>query len=341
MILDQPTAVTSDPASASDVTRGARPWTPTVPAAAAPDPATTDSVRPGRPYVSIVLPCYNEEGHVLAEVERICQAMDASGYSYELLAVDDASTDRTLELLRGAEPDYPSMQVIAFHRNGGSGTVRRIGTQSARGEIVVWTDADMTYPNTRIPELVRALEADPNVDQIVGARTTEEGTHKLLRIPAKWLIRKIAEKLTNERIPDLNSGLRAFRREVALPYLRLLPPGFSCVTTITLAFLSNQHDVRFIPIEYAKRAGTSKFRFGADAYRYILQVLRMVMYFNPLKVLMPAALWLVGIGVAKGIFDLVVHPLRFAENTVLIFLSGLIIASLALLADLVVRSRDG
>ena len=69
---------------------------------------------------------------------------------------------------------------------------------------------------------------------IVGARTSEEGTHKLLRVPAKWLIRKLAEKLTNSDIPDLNSGLRAFRREVSLPYLRLLPPGFSCVTTITL-----------------------------------------------------------------------------------------------------------
>ena len=126
---------------------------------------------------------------------------------------------------------------------------------------------------------------------------------------------------------------------MALPYLRLLPPGFSCVTTITIAFLSNQHDVRYVPIEYAKRAGTSKFRFVSDAYRYILQVLRMVMYFNPLKVLMPVALFLLGIGIAKGIFDMVVHPLRFAVNTVLIFVTGLIIASLALLADLIVRSR--
>jgi glycosyltransferase involved in cell wall biosynthesis len=346
MILDQPTAVTSEAVTsgttgASGVSQGTRPLTPTIPGATVPDPRPADPAPPAQPYVSIVLPCYNEEGHVLAEVERICRAMDASGYRYELLAVDDASTDRTLELLRGAEPDYPAMQVIAFHRNGGAGTVRRIGTQTARGEIVVWTDADMTYPNTRIPELVRALELDPGVDQVVGARTSEEGTLKIARVPAKWFVRKLAERLTNADIPDLNSGLRAFRRSVALPYLKLLPPGFSCVTTITLAFLSNQRDVRFIPIEYAKRAGTSKFRFGADAYRYILQVLRMVMYFNPLKVLMPAALWLVGIGLAKGIFDLVVHPWRFAENTVLIFLTGLIIASLALLADLVVRSRDG
>ena len=111
------------------------------------------------------------------------------------------------------------------------------------------------------------------------------------------------------------------------------------MTTITLAFLSNEHEVRYVPIDYAKRAGSSKFHFFADAYRYILQVLRMVMYFNPLKVLMPPALFLLGLGLAKGIFDMVVHPLYFAINTVLIFVTGLIIASLALLADLIVRSR--
>src|ERR1700733_10422675 len=291
------------------------------------------------PYVTIVLPCYNEEGHVVAEIERISAAMDDSGYSYELVCVNDASTDDTLAKLYGAAARFPKMEVVNFHRNSGSGTVRRIGTQRARGEIVVWTDADMTYPNERIPELVQMLEKDETLDQVVGARTSEQGTHKLLRVPAKWFIRKIAEILTNTQIPDLNSGLRAFRRQVALPYLRLLPPGFSCVTTITIAFLSNQHDVRYVPIEYAKRAGTSKFKFVRDAYRYILQVLRMVMYFNPLKVLMPVALFLLGLGIAKGIFDMVVHPLIFAVNTVLIFVTGLLIASLALLADLIVRSR--
>jgi glycosyltransferase involved in cell wall biosynthesis len=294
---------------------------------------------PQSPYVSIILPCYNEQDHVTAEVARICEAMDASGYGYELLAFDDASTDETLARLEEAAPRFPHLQITHFHRNGGSGTVRRIGTQRARGEIVVWTDADMTYPNERIPELVQMLEKDPTVDQVVGARTSEQGTHKLLRVPAKWFIRKLAERLTNSHIPDLNSGLRAFRRQVALPYMRLLPAGFSCVTTITIAFLSNQHDVRYIPIEYAKRSGKSKFHFVTDAYRYILQVLRMVMYFNPLKVLMPVALFLLGLGVAKGIYDVVVHPLLVAVDTVLIFVTGLIIATLALLADLIVRSR--
>ncbi|MEU6407305.1 glycosyltransferase family 2 protein [Microbispora sp. NPDC046933] len=292
------------------------------------------------PYVTIVLPCYNEQDHVIDEVERICAAMDASGYTYELLAVDDCSTDQTLARLQEAAPRFPNMRIRAFHRNGGSGTVRRIGSQEARGEIVVWTDADMSYPNERIPELVQILEKDSTIDQVVGARTTEEGSHKFLRVPAKWFIRKVAERLAGQKIPDLNSGLRAFRKSVARPYLRLLPPGFSCVTTITLAFMSNQHDVYYLPIEYSKRAGKSKFNFVSDAYRYILQVLRMVMYFNPLKVLMPPALWLVGIGLVKGVYDMISHlAFYLTSNTVVTFLSGMLIGAVALLADLIVRSR--
>ncbi len=291
------------------------------------------------PDVTVVLPAFNEQDHVLAEVERICLAFAESEFSFELLAIDDASTDNTLAVLRSAEATYPQLRVLPFRRNGGSGTARRIGTYAAKGQIVVWTDADLTYPNERIPEFVRILRDDPSYDQVVGARTSEEGTHKLLRVPAKWVIRKVAERLTNQKIPDLNSGLRAFRRSVSLPYLRLLPPGFSCVTTITLAFLQNQHDIKYVEIDYAKRAGVSKFHFIRDAYRYILQVVRMVMYFDPLKVLMPPAIWLIFVGFIKGLVDMVRHPFYFPANTVLLVVTGLMVGSLALLSDLVVRSR--
>jgi polyisoprenyl-phosphate glycosyltransferase len=295
----------------------------------------------GEVLVTIVLPCYNEEPHLLEEIERITAAMDASGYGYELLAIDDASTDGTFAVLQAATERFPHLRFMPFQRNGGSGTARRIGTREARGEIVVWTDADMTYPNERIPEFVAHLLEHPDVDQVVGARRTEEGTHRLLRVPAKWAIRKVAEYLASTEIPDLNSGLRAFRRSVSLPYLRLLPPGFSCVTTLTLSFLSNQHAIAYLPIDYAKRSGSSKFHPLRDAYRYILQVLRMVMYFNPLSVLMPLTLWLIGIGLVKSVLDLAIPPIYIPVNTVLLLLSGLIIGAVALLADLIVRSRDG
>ncbi|WP_205860471.1 glycosyltransferase family 2 protein [Phycicoccus sp. HDW14] len=343
-------AVHAAPTEQIDVRTGELAGRSTDPASARPLPPRTgggyviedgaDGPGPA-PYVTVVLPCYNEGAHVLEEIDRCSRVLEESELTYEILCIDDASTDDTLEVLRAAQTRYPHIRVLPFRRNGGSGTARRIGTQQARGEVVVWTDADMTYENERIPELVRILRDDPTYDQVVGARTTEEGTHKWARVPAKWLIRKIAEWLTKTRIPDLNSGLRAFRRDVSLPYLRLLPAGFSCVTTITIAFLSNQHDIKYVETAYAKRAGVSKFHFVGDAYRYILQVLRMVMYFDPLKVLMPPALWLVVIGLVKAVVDMVRHPFYFPASTVLLVVSGIMIGSLALLSDLVVRSRDG
>lgn len=297
---------------------------------------STANEQPGRLDVSVVLPCYNERDHVEKEVVRIREALEADGLRYEIICVDDGSTDGTRELIKQFPDQYPGVRTILFPRNQGSGTARRIGSQEALGDVVVWTDADMTYPNEQIPQLVREL-GDPNYDQVVGARKTEAGTYKFFRVPAKWIIRRLASYLTNTPIPDLNSGLRAFRREVALPYLRLLPPGFSCVTTITLAFLSNGHPIKYVPIDYFKRAGTSKFHPFHDAYKYIIQVLRMVMYFNPLRVLMPLALWLMGAGFVKLAYDLIAHPFRVAGSTVLVGLAGFQIAALALLADLVVR----
>jgi polyisoprenyl-phosphate glycosyltransferase len=283
------------------------------------------------PDVSVVLPCYNERDHVELEVKRIRAALEAAGLDYELICVDDGSTDGTREVLQ----HLPGIRTILLPRNQGSGTARRIGTQQARGEVVVWTDADMTYPNERIPELVAHL--DQTYDQVVGARRGEAGNLRFFRVPAKWAIRKLAAFLTNTDIPDLNSGLRAFKRSVAAPYLRLLPPGFSCVTTITLAFLSNGHQVKYVPIDYFKRAGRSKFHPLRDAYNYLLQVLRMVMYFNPLRVLMPVALTLLTLTAVKLVFDLIRHDLHVAGSTVLVGLAAFNIMAIALLADLVVR----
>ena len=281
--------------------------------------------------VSVVLPCFNEREHVELEIKRIRAALEGAGLAYELICVDDGSTDGTRELLEAT----PGIRTIVLPRNQGAGTARRIGTQQATGRVVVWTDADMTYPNELIPELV--AELDDTYDQVVGARRSEAGTYKLARVPAKWAIRKLASFLTNTDIPDLNSGLRAFKRAVAEPYLRLLPAGFSCVTTITLAFLSNGHPVKYVPIDYFKRAGRSKFHPFRDAYNYIIQVLRMVMYFNPLRVLMPVALTLLAATFVKAGVDLVVHDLRVAGSTVLVGLAAFNIMAIALLADLVVR----
>jgi polyisoprenyl-phosphate glycosyltransferase len=280
--------------------------------------------------VTVVLPAYNERDHVVAEIDRIRTALDASPYAYEIIAVDDCSTDGTGEVLE----TVPDIRLIRLPRNGGSGTARRIGSTAARGDVVVWTDADMTYPNDQIPQLVKELEGH---DQVVGARTSEQGTHKLLRVPAKWAIRKLASYLTRSEIPDLNSGLRAFRRDVGAQYLNQLPAGFSCVTTMTMTFLANGYSVKYVPIPYARRAGRSKFHPVTDTRRYGMQVIRMMMSYEPLRIFLPIGLALLTLGVVKLAYDVFDKDVRVAGNTLLILMASFLAVAVGLLADLVVR----
>lgn len=280
--------------------------------------------------VTVVLPVYNEAGHIKAEVDRIRAALDASAYTYEILVVDDGSDDGSADELGRID----GIRLIRFATNRGSGSARKAGTKAARGRVVVWTDADMTYPNERIPELVKELEGH---DQVVGARTSEQGTVKLLRVPTKWLIRKLASYLAETPIPDLNSGLRAFRADVARQYLHLLPAGFSCVTTITMAFLANGYSVKYVPIDYSPRAGESKFHWWRDTRRYITQVVRLVLSYNPLRIFLPVGAALFALGAVKVGYDWVNKDFHVTTNTVIVLFAAFQILAIGLLADLVVR----
>jgi hypothetical protein len=193
----------------------------------------------------------------------------------------------------------------------------------------------MTYPNEEIPALVKELEG---YDQVVGARRTEEGTARALRVPAKWFIRKLASYLVDTRIPDLNSGFRAFRRDVAAQYLHMLPKGFSCVTTMTMTFLSNGYAVKHVPIDYASRSGRSKFHWWRDTQSYLVQVIRLVMSYEPLRIFVPLALTLTLLAVGKLAYDLVTDPVKVAANTLLIFFAAFQTLAIGLIADLLVRT---
>lgn len=279
--------------------------------------------------ISVVLPVYNEATHLEEEVRRIEKALDASPYTYEIVIVDDGSTDGSGELAESL-----GVRTVRFNTNRGAGSARKYGTMMAQGRIVVWTDVDMTYPNDQIPDLVDQLDG---FDQVVGARTSEQGTIKLLRMPAKWFIRKLASYLARTSIPDLNSGFRAFRREVGAQFLYLLPRGFSCVTTLTMAFLSNGYSVKYVPIEYKSRVGRSKFHWLADTRRYILQVVRMVLMHEPIRFFGPPAAVLGLAGVAKLIYDLVDKNFRVGTNTIVILGVAFALAGVGLLSDLLVQ----
>ncbi|HEX5267183.1 MAG TPA: glycosyltransferase family 2 protein, partial [Acidimicrobiales bacterium] len=133
------------------------------------------------------------------------------------------------------------------------------------------------------------------------------------------------------------------RRDVALQYLYLLPRGFSCVTTITMAFLANGYSVRYVPIDYFPRAGRSKFHWWVDTRRYLLQIVRMVLVYNPLRVFMPPSLLLLVAGVGKLAYDLVANSFHVAADTIVLLLVGVALGLLGLVADLVVtlnKPRD-
>lgn len=280
--------------------------------------------------VSVVLPVFNESGHLEKEIHRIRETLAASEYSFEVIVVDDGSTDGSGAILR----EIDGIRLLQFVKNRGSGSARKYGTLAARGRFVVWTDVDMTYPNDEIPELLREIDGH---DQIVGARRSEEGTVKFLRRPAKWFIRRLASYLSGTAIPDLNSGFRAFRRDVALQFLHLLPTGFSCVTTLTMTFLSNGYSVKYVPIDYFAREGESKFHWWSDTRRYLLQVVRMVLSFSPLKVFMPPAIVLGLVGIGKLVFDIIDKDFRIASNTIIVLGIAVSFAILGLLADLLVQ----
>lgn len=299
---------------------------------------TEDAAPGGELDVSIILPAYNEELALGDDLDDVQRAMSATAYRYEILVVDDGSRDRTPEIALAR----PWVRLIQHPYNRGNGAARTTGVRAARGRVVMFTDADRTYPNDRMPELLAMMDA--GADMVIGARRVEAGTMRLLRTPAKELLRRMAEFLTGSRIPDLNSGLRAQRRDITLRFLPILPTTHSWVSTITIAMLSSGYLVRWLPIDYFPRVGRSTFHPVRDTYNYLSLIVRSVMYFNPLKVFLPLAMFFLVLGSAKYLlFDILyrfglVWPLPAMPTlTLALLFTGLQALMLGLLADLIVR----
>ncbi len=300
-----------------------------------PRPTANDD---GELDVSVILPAYNEELALGDDLDDVQRALAATDYRYEILVVDDGSRDRTPEIARAR----PWVHLIQHPYNRGNGAARTTGVRAARGRVVVFTDADRTYPNDRIPELLAMMDA--GADMVIGARRVEAGTLRLLRTPAKEFLRRLAQFLTGSRIPDLNSGLRAQRRDVTLRFLPILPTTHSWVSTITIAMLSSGYLVQWLPIDYFPRVGRSTFHPLRDTYNYLSLIVRAVMYFNPLKVFLPLALLFLVLGTTKYVFfDILyrfglVWPLPAMPTfTLALLFTGLQALMIGLLADLIVR----
>jgi len=287
-------------------------------------PAHDEPKRVG--MVSIVIPAYNEEEGIVESVEGVCDVMARSHYDYEVIVVDDGSTDKTSELVRST-----GARVVRHEENRGYGAGLKTGIQAAKGDWIVITDADSTYPADRIPDLLRDAG---EYDMVVGARVGGGARIPLIRRPAKWVLAKLANYLAETKIPDYNSGLRLFRKDLALRFFKILPQGFSFTTTITLCSLTHGFRVKYTPIEYYVRKGKSKIHPIKDTYRFFMLIVRTTVYFNPLRVFMPLGAGLGTLGMGKLAHEIIVTG-GLAETSVLLLLGSFQTIALGLIADMI------
>ena len=279
--------------------------------------------------ITVLIPAYNEENGIGRVLEDLCDLLDTTDMEHEVLVIDDGSTDRTAEVVRQHE-----VKLVQHQTNQGYGGALKTGIRHASYPIIAITDADGTYPNNRLPELIQQVACE-DTDMAVGARTGQNVAIPWIRRPAKWFMGRLAELAAGQRIPDLNSGLRVFRKATALRFLNLLPSGFSFTTSITLAMLTNGYTVHYLSIDYLERTGRSKIRPFQDTINFILLILRIALYFAPLKIFLPLSGLLLLLSLGVGLYTTLVVGRLADATTVLLAIGGVQIAAIGLLADLI------
>lgn len=281
------------------------------------------------PVLSVVIPCFNEEQAISDTIAQVRQALEAIGPA-EIIVVDDGSTDGSRAVLEALAADSEALHIVHYAKNRGYGAALKMGIRRARGEWIAITDADGTYPNARLPDLFQSAGEH---DMVVGARTGENVTYSRLRMVPKVFLRWYSSWLVGQDIPDINSGMRVFRRAVVERFLNILPNTFSFTTTITLAMLMNHYSVRYVPIDYAARIGRSKIHPIKDTLRFLQLILRTGVYFAPLRIFTPVVI-ILGIGflISLGYDVFVLEDLT--EKTLLLLLFSMNTGMFALLADM-------
>lgn len=272
--------------------------------------------------VSVVIPAYNEGAHVASQVRDVERVLKTTGWTYEIIVVDDGSKDDT-----AVQADTTGARVLRRVRNRGYGAGLKLGIRHAQYGYILITDADGTYPVEAIPAMLASAERHA---MVVGARTGTTVHIPLIRRPAKAFIRWLASYLSGQHIPDINSGLRLMRKDLVERYEHLLPDGFSFTTTITLASICNGYAVQYQSINYHARLGESKIR-ARHAYDFTLLVLRVIVYFNPLKIFLPLGGFLASIGLGKLVYD--IWKDNLSETTLLGLLGAMLVWSVGMLAD--------
>ena len=282
-----------------------------------------------KPDVTIIIPAHNEE----EGIADVINGVKGLNTGYEMIVVDDGSTDNTYELV--AET---GVKVIRHPYNKGYGAALKTGIRNANADVVLFMDADGQHQPSDIKKLIQYVG---EYDMVVGART-KKSKISLLRRPGKKVLGITANYLSGMKIPDLNSGFRAIKKNVAMEFMHILPNTFSLSTTITLALITSGYNVKYVPIEAPERVGTSKIKPFRDGFRFLLMIVRTISLFNPLKIFLPVSLSLFLGGALYSTYGVILYE-DISDTSILLIISSLIIFFFGILADQVsvlIRRRE-
>jgi glycosyltransferase involved in cell wall biosynthesis len=278
--------------------------------------------------VSVLIPACNEQGNIGQVLGDVKGALSGSGMDFEIIVVDDGSSDGT-----AGAAEQERVRVLRNEYRMGYGASLKSGIREARGEFIAIIDADNTYPAGEFPRLIKEAQG---YDMVVGARTGEKVHIPFIRRPAKCFLNRLSSFLSGVKIPDVNSGMRVVRKEIALSYMHLFPSGFSLTTTLTLAMTCDGYRIKYVPINYFSRSGKSKINALKDPFKFLFTVIRTILYFNPLKIFMPASIFIFLMAIAKLSHDIFVKH-NIQDLSILLFISFFQILLLGMVADMIGR----
>ena len=272
--------------------------------------------------ISVVIPAYNEASAIERTISDI-RATLGLGPLFEIIVVDDGSTDQTGTIARKS-----GAKVIRHPDNIGYGRALKDGITAAVYETIVIIDADGTYAPRDIPRVV--AELDRGFDMAVGVRSVVNDSW--IKAPLRRLLKFLVEFTAGRHVPDVNSGLRAFRRSAIVPYFPQLCETFSFTTSMTLAYLLTGRFVSYVPITYGERVGTTKVHLLRDTLRTLQYIVQAILYYNPIKIFLLLAATTLGVAALGALTAALFGPLfLFATAGVL---CAIAIFALGLLADL-------
>lgn len=285
--------------------------------------------------LTIIIAAYNEEDGIADTIQGLLPLLDK--YLWKLLVINDGSSDETESIILRFSKSNSRISYINHPYNRGYGAGLKTGIKNANTDFVAFYDADGQH---RPEDMEKLYDKFVGLDMLVGKRG-RDSYQDWVRKPGKWVLGKVANFLTGRKIPDLNSGLRIIKRDIILGMLHLFPDGFSFSTTSTVAFMNLGYAVDYSPIIVNKRVGQStvkQFKHGSST---ILLIFRLIILFNPLKVFLPASLFILLLGIIyELLFGIIlIDGIDLLPAALLLIITGILIFFFGLVVDQVSELR--